>query len=340
MKKIRLTCGLTMGDPAGIGPEVMLKALSDKSIQRLADFVIIGNSSVIDKTAGLLKIRLKVNKIRGINYLSNTADRSIRLLEVGNISKLTFGHGDSSCGLVALECIREAVRLTELKKIDALITAPVNKHTINLTGRPFIGHTEYLASATKTSNFAMMLTGGPFKVVLVTRHIALGEVARVLTEEKIYRTICLTVSALKKYFGIRHPRIGVCSLNPHSGDEGLLGQEEIEIIRPAIKKAKDLASIKGPISADILFYSALHGGFDAIVAMYHDQGLIPLKTFAFHQGVNLTLGLPFVRTSPDHGTAYDIAGKNRANPASMIEAIKLAVKIASRLRIFNSSGQI
>lgn len=326
MSKDKLVCAITLGDPAGIGPEVVVKALKDKRIQRLANFLIIGNSFVIEKTARISKIKLKIDRIQSEEELPR---KGIALLNVGGISKLVFGRAIPAYGKAVLECIDAGLKLIKLKKIDVLVTAPVNKHTISQAGRLFTGHTEYLAQRTKTRNFAMMLIGGPFKIVLATRHIALKKVAKALTAEKIYEALGLTVFALKKYFGIRRPRIGVCGLNPHSGEEGILGQEEIKIIRPAVVKAKNLASIEGPLAADTLFYSASQGKFDAVVAMYHDQGLIPLKTFAFHQGVNLTLGLPFVRTSPDHGTAYDIAGKNKANPGSMIEAIKLAVKIGS-----------
>ncbi|MBU4140642.1 MAG: 4-hydroxythreonine-4-phosphate dehydrogenase PdxA [Candidatus Omnitrophica bacterium] len=329
MSKDRLTCAITLGDPAGIGPEVVVKALGDRRIQRLANFLIIGNSFAIEKTARISKIRLKIDRIQNEEELPH---KGIALLNVGAISKLVFGRGIAAYGLASLDFIKAALKLISLKKIDVLVTAPVNKHTISQAGRLFRGHTEYLAQRTKTRNFAMMLIGGPFKVVLATRHIALKKVAKALTAEKIYELLGLTVFALKKYFGIRRPRIGVCGLNPHSGEEGILGQEEIKIIRPAVVKAKKFASIEGPLPADTLFYSASQGKFDAVVAMYHDQGLIPLKTFAFHQGVNLTLGLPFVRTSPDHGTAYDIAGKNKANPGSMVEAIKLAVKIGSRIK--------
>lgn len=329
MSKDRLTCAITLGDPAGIGPEVVVKALGDRRIQRLANFLIIGNSFAIEKTARISKIRLKIDRIQNEEELPH---KGIALLNVGDTSKLVFGRGIAAYGLASLDFIKAALKLISLKKIDVLVTAPVNKHTISQAGRLFRGHTEYLAQRTKTRNFAMMLIGGPFKVVLATRHIALKKVAKALTAEKIYELLGLTVFALKKYFGIRRPRIGVCGLNPHSGEEGILGQEEIKIIRPAVVKAKKFASIEGPLPADTLFYSASQGKFDAVVAMYHDQGLIPLKTFAFHQGVNLTLGLPFVRTSPDHGTAYDIAGKNKANPGSMVEAIKLAVKIGSRIK--------
>jgi len=308
-----------MGDAAGIGPEVVLKALDDKRIKRLADFVLIGNSFVLQKTAQVL----------GVGQIGG---RNVALLDVGDISKLVFGRANSTYGKLALKCIDAGLGLIKCKKIDVLITAPVNKHTISRAGFHFTGHTEYLANSTKTKNFAMMLVAGALKVVLVTRHIALKDVAGTLTKDKIYQTIRLSAYALRRYFDIAHPRLGICGLNPHSGDRGIMGREEARIIQPVIKKAKRLATIAGPLPADTLFYFALQRKFDAVIAMYHDQGLIPLKMVALHQGVNLTLGLPFVRTSPDHGTGYDIAGKNKANPGSMIEAIKLAVRIGSRLK--------
>lgn len=315
MKNEKLNCAITMGDAAGIGPEVILKALAQEKIRRLANFYIIGNSLLMDRTARLCKIKLK----------------GVALTDLGKPTKLVFGRSISAYGSLALDCIEVALELLKSKKMDALITAPVNKHTIALSSPLFRGHTEYLATATKSKHFAMMLVGGPLKVALVTRHMPLKDVAKSLSQEKVYHTLRLTVQGLKRYFAIRRPRIAVCGLNPHSGDKGTIGEEDIKVIQPAIIKAKHLAQIEGPLSADSIFYWALDGRFDAVVCMYHDQGLIPLKMLAFHQGVNLTLGLPFVRTSPDHGTAYEIAGKNKANPGSMIEAIKLAIKIGSRL---------
>lgn len=307
-----------MGDPAGIGPEVTLKALNDKKIQSLANFVLIGNSFALEKSAQALGLGKKLAQ-------------DIALLEVGNISKLKFGQASPAYGKVARESIDAALRLINSKKIDVLVTSPVNKHAIAQSGCRFRGHTEYLAKNTKTKKFAMMLVGGPLKVTLVTRHLALKDVAKYLTKERICQTIRLSAYALRKYFAIAHPRIGICALNPHGGEGGIMGQEEARIIQPAVEKTKGLAKVAGPLPADTLFYLALQDKFDAVVAMYHDQGLIPLKMSFLHQGVNLTVGLPFVRTSPDHGTAYDIAGKNKANPGSMIEAIKLAVRIGSRL---------
>jgi 4-hydroxythreonine-4-phosphate dehydrogenase len=328
-----LTCGITMGDPAGIGPEVVIKALQDKSIQRLANFLIIGNSFVMQKTAQTCRMRLMFNKIESNGqYLQRRTfhqkNRIIWLCDRGKMAKLVFGKSVKDYGLLALDCIEVALELLKLGRIDVLVTAPVNKRTISQSGTIFKGHTEYLAKSVKIKKFAMMLIGGPFKITLVTRHIALKDVTQVLTKEKVYEAIYLTAFALKKYFGVNNVRIGVCGLNPHCGDR--LGPEETQVIRPAILRAKRIVTVEGPLSADAIFYSALQGKFDAIVAMYHDQGMIPLKTYAFHQGINVTLGLPFIRTSPDHGTAYDIAGKNRAHPGSMREAIKLAIKMGSQ----------
>ncbi|MBU0759578.1 MAG: 4-hydroxythreonine-4-phosphate dehydrogenase PdxA [Candidatus Omnitrophica bacterium] len=230
-----------------------------------------------------------------------------------------------------LGAIKEAVSMLKKGRARALVTAPVTKSAIDRSGTPFKGHTEYLATLTKTRRFAMMFYSEPMKVAIVTRHLPLKEVAGSLTREKVETTIDLTDKALKKYFRIKRPRLVICGLNPHAGEQGLMGEEERKIIIPAVKRAKKTASgVKGPLPGDIAFYMAYHGMFDAVVAMYHDQGLAPFKMLAFNKGVNVTLGLPFIRTSPDHGTAYDIAGKGIADPGSMKEAMKLAARICAR----------
>lgn len=224
--------------------------------------------------------------------------------------------------------IEKAVEILKKYQVDALVTAPVNKEAINKSGISFQGHTEYLAEATNTKKIAMMLCGGPLKVTTVTRHVPLKKVSSTLTQAKIIEAVRLTDSGLKKYFGIKKPRIGVCALNPHCGEGGTIGREEQAIIIPAIKKIKRFVpGINGPVSGDVIFHMAYNGKLDAVISMYHDQGLGPLKMVAFEKGVNVTLGLPFIRTSPDHGTAYDIAGKGIADPDSMKEAIKLAVNM-------------
>ena len=228
------------------------------------------------------------------------------------------------------DAVQKAAEILKRGQARALVTAPVNKEAINKSGIFFQGHTEYLAKFTDTKKFAMMLCGGPLKVTTVTRHTPLKDVSKNISQAKIIDAIKLTEAALKKYFNIKNPKIGVCALNPHCGEGGRIGREEQDIIIPAIKKIKQsVPGVKGPISGDVIFYMAYNGKLDAVISMYHDQGLGPLKMVAFEKGVNVTLGLPFIRTSPDHGTAYDIAGKGIADPSSMKEAIKLAVKMCN-----------
>lgn len=287
----RPTVAITMGDPAGIGLEITKKALARHEISRRASFLVVGDAC----------------------------------------KKFKPGMVNAACGRAAIEYIDEAVGLIKSGAADALVTAPISKEAINLAGFKWPGHTEYLAHLTKTKKFAMMLIGGPLRVVLATRHIALKDVSEKLNKTEIYDAIILAHAALKRYFRIKHPRIAVCALNPHSGEGGLFGSEEKRIIIPAIKKAlPKVPGIIGPLPADSLFYDAYRGKFDAEIVMYHDQGLIPLKMIAKDTAVNITLGLPFVRTSPAHGTAFDIAGTNKANPSSMIEAIRLACRLATR----------
>lgn len=226
------------------------------------------------------------------------------------------------------EAIKKAGEILKQGTADGVVTAPVNKAAINRSGIAFKGHTEYFAGVTNTKKFVMMFCGCGMKVSIVTRHIALRDVPRFLTQGKIEDAVTLTYSALKKYFRIPEPVIGVSGLNPHCGEGGVTGTEEKEIIAPAIKKLKrTMPGVQGPFPADAIFHMVYNKKFDAVVSMYHDQGLGPFKMVAFAKGVNVTLGLPFVRTSPDHGTAYDLAGKGIADPESMKEAIKLAVKM-------------
>ena len=216
---------------------------------------------------------------------------------------------------------------------DALVTAPINKEAASGVGFGFPGHTEYLASLTDTKEFAMMMIAEPLRITLVTRHIPLADVAKSITENGIIQAVILTRDVLKSRFKIKSPAIAVCGLNPHAGESGVIGNEEKDIIRPAVSRLqKKFKGIRGPIPADAVFYSAYKGGYDAVICMYHDQGLIPLKMTSRDKGVNMTLGLPFIRTSPDHGTAYDIAGKGIADPSSMMEAIKLAVLLSKNTR--------
>ncbi len=326
--------GITMGDAAGIGPEIIVKALSKKEIYKISSPLIIGKGKILQKAIRIVKSSCRINPISkpeearfkfGTIDLIDLKNIRIRKLKIGKVNKLA--------AKAAVEYIKKAVCLARKGEIHAVVTAPVNKEGLQKAGFRFPGHTELLAHLTKTENYAMMLVGGPLRVVLVTTHLPLSKVSLSLNKKKIYRTIRLVWNNMK-YFGVKKPRIGVAGLNPHAGEEGLFGREEKKFIIPAVEEAKKKGiRVEGPIPPDTVFYHALKGEFDCVVCMYHDQGLIPLKMLAFDKGVNITLGLPIIRTSVDHGTAYEIAGKGIANPTSLIEAIKLAAKLAKAKRV-------
>ena len=308
---------ITIGDPSGIGPEVTLKALAHPKIAGCADFLVIGDRSVIESACSDMRLRFKAP-----------------LVDLGNVPRRTFRYGraDAAFGRASVEYLDEALILLRDGRADCIVTAPVNKSSIRAGALPdFEGHTEYLAHRTHTRDYAMMFVGTAMKITLVTRHIALKNVPSRLTPDAVYRSIAITHKYLSRYFSIRHPRIAVAGLNPHAGEGGIFGDEEARAITPAIKRASQrMKGVSGPYPPDVIFHDALTGKYDAVVSMYHDQALIPFKLLYFKDGVNLTLGLPFVRTSPDHGTAFDIAGKAVADPSSMIEAIRLAARLASK----------
>jgi 4-hydroxythreonine-4-phosphate dehydrogenase len=311
-----LRIGITLGDLNGIGPEVALKALRHLGAQTGIRFVLIGSPNAI---APLLRRRARL-------------PRQVLLWDPAPhlAPRYQPGHVTAAAARAAAAWIFFAVRACRAGILDAIVTAPISKAGFARAGINFPGHTELLAALTGTQRFAMLLFGGPLRVTLVTRHLPLAKVATALSTEKIVETIRLTDAGLR-WIGLRRRRIAVCGLNPHAGDGGLLGREERELIAPAIRAARRPGlHLTGPVPADTVFHQARHHQFDAVVAMYHDQGLGPLKMLAFDSGVNLTLGLPLVRTSPDHGTAYDIAGQDRANPASMSAAIHWAIRLARR----------
>jgi 4-hydroxythreonine-4-phosphate dehydrogenase len=307
------TIGITMGDPAGIGPEITLKALANQEITQLCSPIIIGDSLILQHAS------------RSFNLPNNSALIDLQLFkslpELGEISAV--------CGSATIAYVEKAVELCLTKKIDAMVTAPIHKEAIHLAGSPYPGHTEMIAQLTQTKDYAMMLVGGRLRVILVTTHVGLAKVSELLSSDNILRTIRLAYRATQE-LGIENPKIAVAGFNPHSGEQGLFGSEEQTKITPAIELAKrEHIPVDGPYPPDTIFHRILNGDFDIVVVMYHDQGLIPLKTLAFYTGVNVTIGLPIIRTSVDHGTAYDIAGKGIANPQSLIEAIKLAVQLAN-----------
>jgi 4-hydroxythreonine-4-phosphate dehydrogenase len=318
--------GITMGDPTGIGPEIIVKALSQKALFQVCRPVIFGDQGVLSKAIHRLGTHATVEIFKeapGKGY----SPRKIFLLPLSQLAtpSLRFGKPDRACGQAVVRYIEEAVRWLRNGKMDAMTTCPINKQAIHDAGYSFSGHTELLAHLAKASLVAMMFVGSKWKVVLVTTHLPLHKVAQWITMERVFSIMRLTGEGLKKYFGIPRPRVAVLGLNPHAGEAGLLGKEERKEIIPAIEKARSQGmKVEGPFPADSFFNLPGSSSFDAVIAMYHDQGLIPMKMFDFQGAVNFTLGLPFIRTSVGHGTAYDIAGKGLADPNNLTNAILLA----------------
>jgi 4-hydroxythreonine-4-phosphate dehydrogenase len=308
----RKKIAITIGDPAGIGPEVTLKALLSEEVKHICRPLIIGDRAVIEEAAEALDIPIET--------------AALDIVDMKEITGRGFekGHPSSRCGSASVRYIRKAVELAKAGVVDAIVTAPITKESLKLAGFPWPGHTEMLAEFTASRDVAMMLCGGPLRVILATIHTALRDVPRLITRERVLRTIYRAQEATAM-LGIEKPRIAVAGLNPHAGESGLFGDEEHTAIGPAVEEALARGiDVSGPFPADTLFHRAYKGEYDIVVCMYHDQGLVPLKMIAIDRGVNVTVGLPIIRTSPDHGTAHDIAWKGTANPSSMIEAIRTA----------------
>jgi 4-hydroxythreonine-4-phosphate dehydrogenase len=306
---MRPRIALTLGDPRGIGPEISRLALA----QLLdAEIVVIGaEDQIVDVPAAR---RIPVGSWGGgFGELGPDAAKAgpSRAVRAGQIA----GHG-----------VETAVRLALSGEVHAIVTGPANKHALHLAGFPYPGHTEWLAQLAGGVDVAMMLAADRLRVVLVTTHVPLRSVPNLLTTERVVRTGRVTQDALERWWGLRSPRLAVCALNPHAGEAGLFGDEEERVLRPAAV----ILGADGPISADTVFVRAMRGEFDAVLAPYHDVGMTAIKVAAFGQAVNVTLGLPFPRTSPDHGTAFDIAGTGKADPSSMRHALELAARLAAR----------
>jgi 4-hydroxythreonine-4-phosphate dehydrogenase len=322
--------GLTLGDFNGIGPEVILKALADNRILNMCTPVIYGSMKVLTKYRKLHNYPEWF--INQVNNAGQIIPKKTNLIAVHGNRNLEINPGQVSqeAGWYAVECLKLAVRDAQRGQIDAIVTAPINKHNTQSEEFQFPGHTEFLAHACGVSESLMLMTGPFMKIGVLTGHLPLGEVSNLITRELIFKKIGLMIDSLKRDFGIQKPKIGVLGFNPHAGEEGLLGTEEQNIIRPAVLDLKKRGNIvHGPFPADGFFGKHEYKKFDAILAMYHDQGLIPFKTLSMAEGVNFTAGLPIIRTSPDHGTAYDIAGKNQADETSIREAIYLACDVFS-----------
>ncbi|MEW6388326.1 MAG: 4-hydroxythreonine-4-phosphate dehydrogenase PdxA [Thermodesulfobacteriota bacterium] len=323
---------LTMGDPVGVGPEIMVLALADASIYQYCRPLIIGDLPALERARQQLAPGhrlLPVDHPGAGLYQPGTMD--LLPLSRLNPEDLCCGQPTAAGGAAMVSYILKAIDLALAGEVAGMVTGPISKTAMNLSGYHYPGHTELLADRTGTPEVAMMLAGDAFRVVLATIHIPLAEVPRQLTMEGLIRLFRLTCGALRRDFGLENPSLGVAALNPHASEGGLFGSEEEEIIIPAVLQAHgEGLPITGPYPADTLFWRHYQGEFAAIVAMYHDQGLIPLKLLHFMDAVNVTLGLPIIRTSVDHGTAYNLAGTGAAHPGSLKAAIKMAAEMAAK----------
>ncbi len=332
--------GITMGDPCGIGPEITAKALAQEHVYEICRPLVVGSAKVVAQAIQIAAKELNVNAISSVGdakFVCGTID----VLDQDNIdiSALVHGKVSEQGGEAAYRAIEKVIQLAMEDEIDATITGPLNKEALNLAGHHYSGHTEIYADLTGTRDYTMMLADGELRVVHVSTHVSLREACERCKKERIYKVVRLAYEVCRS-LGIEKPRIGVAGLNPHAGENGLFGREELEEITPAVLKAQQEGiDAEGPIAPDTLFSKACGGQYDIVVAMYHDQGHIPLKVLGFQydhstgkwktvSGVNITLGLPIIRSSVDHGTAFGKAGKGTANDESLINAIEYGAKLA------------
>ena len=321
---------ISLGDATGVGPEVTLKALAEETAPDPFRYLLIGDAPSTERLNQALGLNLPLERFAGHAATGRffLHDPLPEPLAAG------LAPGSPSAARAALACLTDGANRCLLHEMDALVTAPLSKESILRTGRPFIGQTEFLSQLAGAERTAMMLLGQDdrqrwLRVALATTHLPLKLVAGQLRAESVEKAIVLAAQACRD-LDLPRCRIAVCGLNPHAGEGGKMGDEEITVIKPAVEAAQKCGfDVTGPLAADTLFYHAYRGDYDAVVAMYHDQGLVPLKMVAFENGVNWTLGLPFIRTSPDHGTAYDIAGQGKADPSSMRAALRLARRLAA-----------
>jgi len=344
MSESRPVLGITMGDPAGVGPEIAVKALGHKELYDICRPVIIGDAGVIKDAV----------RITGLPFTVNAAERvdvagfqygciDVYDLENVDMKKLEYGKVSAMAGNAAFEAVRKVIGLAMDREIDATVTGPINKEAINLAGHHYSGHTEIYAHFTDTRDYTMMLADNDLRVVHVSTHVSLREACDRVKKDRVLKVIKLASDACRR-MGIGEPRIGVAGLNPHAGENGLFGREEIDEIAPAVREAVASGiNAEGPLPPDSIFSKAKGGWYDIVVAMYHDQGHIPLKLSGLRwneetgrwntNGVNITLGLPIIRTSVDHGTAFDKAGLNEASEASLVSSMEYAVRLAENRNI-------
>jgi 4-hydroxythreonine-4-phosphate dehydrogenase len=308
---------ITMGDPAGVGPEVVLKALSDEGTRAIAEWIVVGD-----------ELPMRLADERAWQALQD--DPSITWQQPGALETegFRFGQLSAACGKAGLEYVRLATLMCLDGKAAAMVTAPLNKEAVGMSGIPFTGHTEYIAELCGTNDSRMLLVNDKLRVAHVTTHVSLRRACE-LDTDRITRTIELTDQATR-WIGFPKPRVAVCGLNPHAGEHGLFGNEDELYIAPAVARARAMGiDVEGPIPADTLFFRAVRGAYDVVIAMYHDQGHVPIKLLDFENTVNVSIGIPIIRTSVDHGTAFDIAGKGIADAESMKAAMRLAAKMAA-----------
>lgn len=321
--------GITMGDAAGVGPEIIVKALTDKKIYEMARPVVFGDAKIMRRAVKIIDAAVKCNAIAEPatgKYEYGTID----VVDLNNLPEdLPFAKVDGRAGRAAYEYIEKAVEFVKTQEVHAIVTAPLNKEALNLGGVHYPGHTEILGHLTGQKDFSMMLTSPKLRVIHVSTHIALRDVPKVVKKERIAKVIDLAQDTLK-LMGFEKPRIAVAGLNPHCGEGGLFGDEDEKEIVPAVKEAKAKGyDVTGPVPPDSVFHRAANlNEFDIVVVMYHDQGHIPIKVLGFDSGVNVTVGLPCIRTSVDHGTAFPVAGTGKASENSMLEALKLGAQMA------------
>ncbi|WP_068675144.1 4-hydroxythreonine-4-phosphate dehydrogenase PdxA [Oceanobacillus sp. Castelsardo] len=324
--------GITMGDAAGVGPEIIVKSLQSEELYEQAHPIVIGDAKMLKRAANLLDINTTIRSIGTDADFTETAFGEIVCVNLDILpADLPFGVVSAEAGHAAFEFLKTAIELANEGKIQAICTAPLNKEALHKGGHIYPGHTEILAELTGTKDFSMMLSSPKLKVIHVTTHIGLLDAIKTIEPERVHKVIELAHDTLSKS-GIQGPKIGVCGINPHAGENGLFGYgEEEEKIIPAVERSqKEGINVEGPLPADTLFFRAQRGDFDIVVAMYHDQGHGPIKVLGLESGVNITVGLPIIRTSVDHGTAFDIAGKGIVDDRSMLEALRQAIELAPK----------
>lgn len=336
---------LTMGDPAGIGAEIAIKAWAERTHRPSAPFAFYGDPALLETRARLLGIAARIETITDPAMARGLFATAIPVMSVPLAKPARAGEPDPENAAAVIAAIDQAVRDVAQGRARAVVTCPIAKAVLYQAGFRHPGHTEYLAHLAgqhwqgRVFHPVMMLACSELRVVPVTIHVPLKDVPGLLTKQLLFETVRITWEGLRHQFGIEAPRIALAGLNPHAGEGGSIGREDAEIIAPVVRDLRQEGlAVTGPHPADTLFHAAARRNYDAAVCMYHDQALIPIKTLAFDEGVNLTLGLPFVRTSPDHGTAFDIAARGIANPVSLMEALKLAETLSAR-RAFHATGQ-